>query len=825
MFRQQVLFLIKTESLLKLSQMKLPQLFIVFLIFIVNPLNAQILEPVKWATSVEKISDTEYDLISTATIDQGWHLYSQNVPDGGPIPTYFTYSEIEYTLIGNTKEPVGETIDDPIFNMRITYFSDKAEFKQRIKISNLELESITAEVEFMVCDDERCLPPDSEILIFILNQSSFENENNSLFGGNNLNQSNILEPVKWSASAQKISENNYNIILNASIEDTWHLYSQHITEGPLPTDFTFLDSDTNYVLEGVTSEPDTEPVFDEVFEVDVKYFSNEAQFVQSVSLLNSDLESITVEIFFMTCNDEKCITGDDVIIIPLKEGLVANAAGSANIDDRSKALSEALNLNITGWDTFKPQDVKQESGFMIFVFGFIGGLIALLTPCVFPMIPLTVSFFTKSAADPKKGLVNSVLYGFFIFLIYVLLSLPFHLLDSLDPEILNNISTNVTLNIIFFIIFLVFAFSFFGYYELTLPASWSNALDSKANKIGGVIGIFFMALTLAIVSFSCTGPILGSLLGSSLTADGGATQLSLGMSGFGLALALPFTLFAMFPKWLNSLPKSGGWLNTVKVVLGFIELALALKFLSNADLVENWGFLKRELFIGLWILIGIGLVLYLFGKIKFPHDGPLQKISKGRMAVGILTLAFVIYLIPGLSNTKAANLELLSGFPPPLFYSYYEKESDCPLGLECYKDLDKGVAAAKAANKPIMIDFTGWACVNCRKMEEQVWSTSDVYKILNEEYIIISLYIDDRRDLEPEEQFDYLKANGKVKTITSIGDKWATLQTINFQNNSQPFYVLVNSDMELLNETTAYTPNVSTYLDWLKSGLENFKNN
>ena len=358
---------------------------------------------------------------------------------------------------------------------------------------------------------------------------------------------------------------------------------------------------------------------------------------------------------------------------------------------------------------------------------------------------------------------------------------------------------------------------------MTLPASWSNALDSKANTIGGWIGVFFMALTLAIVSFSCTGPILGTLLGSSLTSDAGATQLTMGMSGFGLALALPFSLFAMFPKWLNSLPKSGGWLNTVKVVLGFIELALALKFLSNADLVEHWGLLKREVFIGLWIIIGLGLFLYLVGVIKFPHDGPLKKINFSRWSFAFLVLAFVVYLIPGLTNTKYANLKLLSGFPPPLPYSLYEKDSECPLGLNCYKDLSEGVAAAKEQGKPIMLDFTGWACVNCRKMEEQVWSKDKVYSILNNDYIIISLYIDDRRELLKDEQFKFLKANGSIKNIKTIGDKWATLQTLNFQNNSQPYYVLLNHNMELLNFPAAYVPDADEYSSWLKSGLDNFK--
>ena len=634
----------------------------------------------------------------------------------------------------------------------------------------------------------------------------------------------VYDPVKWSSSVEKLSETEYNLVIKAEIEPGWHVYSQVIEgdDGPLPTEFTYLDQEGNYELIGGTSEPNVKPYYDDVFDMEIKYFDNEAVFKQKIKMLNPDVTQISSEVFFMVCDDERCLPPNTFeFITSLKGEVIAQETVSA-IDDTSKNLSEQLNLHIQGADNFEVQEVSEKSNFTIFILGFLGGLIALLTPCVFPMIPLTVSFFTKSASNSQKGLANSILYGLFIFLIYVILSIPFHVLDSLDPEILNNISTNVTLNILFFIIFLVFAFSFFGYFELTLPASWSNALDSKANKIGGIIGIFFMALTLAIVSFSCTGPILGTLLGSSLSSDAGAMQLSLGMSGFGLALALPFSLFAMFPKWLNSLPKSGGWLNTVKVVLGFIELALALKFLSNADLVEHWGLLKREVFIGLWILIGLGLVLYLFGKIKFPHDGPLKKLSFGRISFAVLILAFVIYLVPGLTNTKAANLKLLSGFPPPLPYSLYDKNSECPLDLNCYKDLQQGLEAAKLENKPIMLDFTGWACVNCRKMEEHVWSKANVFNLLNDEYIIISLYVDDRRELPEAEQFEYLKPNGTIKKIKTIGDKWATLQTLNFQNNSQPFYVLLDHEMNMLNHTTAYTPDASEYFSWLKTGLENF---
>ena len=612
-------------------------------------------------------------------------------------------------------------------------------------------------------------------------------------------------PASWEYSVEKISDSDYLIKLTVTLQEGYSIYSQYAVEedGFAPqTYFEFKNQEGNYKLIGKTSEPDTKPKYDKLFDENVKKFKDKAIFSQLISLINPDFNLVVITAEYQTCNDERCILGDDTFKFNLDGSKLEEEA--INIDDRSQKLSDELKLNVTGWDKYEKQDIEKKSNFSIFILGFLGGLIALLTPCVFPMIPLTVSFFTKSSDDSKKGLFNSILYGFFIFLIYILLSIPFHLLDSLDPGILNNISTNVTLNIIFFIIFIAFAFSFFGCFELTLPQSWSAAMDSRANKIGGFIGVFFMALTLAIVSFSCTGPILGTLLGSSLTSDVGAMQLTMGMSGFGLALALPFTLFAMFPKWLNSLPKSGGWLNTVKVVLGFIELALALKFLSNADLVEHWGLLKREIFIGLWIIIGIGLILYLFGKIKFPHDGPLQKIGKGRITTSILVIAFVIYLIPGVTNTKYANLKLLSGFPPPMFYSIYEKASECPLDLNCSKDWQEGLAKAKAENKPILLDFTGWACVNCRKMEEQVWSTTEVYDILSEQYIIISLYVDDKKKLPEAEQFDYLRINGTIKNIETIGDKWGTLQTINFQNNSQPYYVLLNHDLKLLNTTNAY---------------------
>jgi thiol:disulfide interchange protein DsbD len=344
-----------------------------------------------------------------------------------------------------------------------------------------------------------------------------------------------------------------------------------------------------------------------------------------------------------------------------------------------------------------------------------------------------------------------------------------------------------------------------------------------ASNVGGMVGIFFMALTLAIISFSCTGPILGSLLAGSLTSDGGAMQLSAGMTGFGLALALPFALFALFPNWLKSLPSSGGWLNTTKVILGFLELAFAFKFLSNADLVGHWDFLKREVFVGIWIVIFIGLALYILKKIRFPHDGTDKKLSFSSISFGILVLAFVVYLIPGTFKTPTWNLSLLSGFPPPQFYSIYEQGNDCPLGLNCYKGFEEGLAAAKAANKPILLDFTGWACVNCRKVEENVWSDPAIYTLLKDDYILISLYVDDRKELPTAAQFKFKRANGKLKDIETVGDKWATFQTVNFQTASQPYYVLMTADLEILNHAEQYTDK-DTYLTWLQKGIVNFNN-
>ena len=657
-----------------------------------------------------------------------------------------------------------------------------------------------------------------KIIFFVLVLTSFISQTNA---------QGFLDPVTWDVSLEKNSGDLYTITMEAVLEEKWHLYSQVEPEmgpdeiGPIATEFSYNTSDTSFVLVGETIEPEVAPFYDPIFEMDIIFFDNYAVFTQQIKVINPDTLEIEVDIYYSVCDDKQCLPPESKIF---KIGLNDKKAAAqvANITQEDLDKSAKLSIPLKGMEKYQTQDQEGKTFLTIFFLGFIGGLIALLTPCVFPMIPLTVSFFTKSAKNKKIGMRNAILYGFFIFGIYVLLSLPFHLLDSLDPEILNNISTNVALNVIFFIIFIAFAFSFFGYYEITLPQSWSNKMDDKANSIGGIIGIFFMALTLAIVSFSCTGPILGSLLGGSLSSDGGAMQLSMGMGGFGLALALPFALFALFPNWLNTLPKSGGWLNTVKVVLGFVELALAFKFLSNADLVEHWGLLKREIFIAIWVICALGLALYLFGFIRFPHDGPKKKkLPLGNVIVGVASISFFLYLLPGLTNTKYSNLKLLSGFPPPMFYSLYERD----LGITGFKDFYDGLAEAEKAGKPIMIDFTGWACVNCRKMEEQVWTRDDIYSVITDDYILVSLYVDDRKQLDSDNTFNFLKPTGGTKAIKTVGDKWATFQTVNFKNNSQPYYILIDTDFNLLNSPLGYTPDADAYLEWLQQGLNTFSEN
>ena len=500
-------------------------------------------------------------------------------------------------------------------------------------------------------------------------------------------------------------------------------------------------------------------------------------------------------------------------------------AFNANIEG---GLASGGKIKIASIDIKKPQancgddDTQNKSIFTIFILGFLGGLIALITPCVFPMIPVTVTFFTKKAQTKKAGIRNAVFYGFFIFLIYVAITIPFHLASkTISPEIFNNISTNVWLNLIFFAVFVFFALSFFGLYEIGLPSSLANKADSKSG-VGNLGGIFFMAGTLAIVSFSCTGPILGTLLAN--VANQGAWPLTAGAAGFGLALGLPFALFALFPNWLQSLPKSGGWMTNVKVVLGFVELALAVKFLANADNVEQWGIIKREVFVALWVIIGALTVAYLLGLLKIGHSEPVKKFGVIRIFFIVFFAAFTVYLLPGIFNTKYASLKLLSGFPPPQSYTIYKNHVLLTKVIEpIHNNYEKALALAKEQNKPLLIDFTGWACVNCRRMEEKVWTNKEVDSIMRKEFIVLSLYVDERTKLPATEQTVFKTSSGADKNIVTVGDKWATFQTENFGATSQPQYVILNPNEKLLTKTKFYTPNPDEFASWLKCGLGEMK--
>lgn len=618
--------------------------------------------------------------------------------------------------------------------------------------------------------------------------------------------------VKWSYDVEKISDTDYNLIFKAFIAPEWHVYSQ-FTEpgGPQPLELTFEGAATEFELVGAAEEGDTFTQYNDIFEVNETFFRDDLLVTQRIHLLKGDITSVHGSLTYQVCKDV-CIQGSEDFAFSLAGGKAE--AKKKTISEHDAELSAKLVLPAK--NTHYIGDGEAEKTFwQVFILGFLGGLLALFTPCVFPMIPLTVSFFTKQSGSKTKGKFNAILYGFFIVAIYLLLSLPFHLIDSINKEVLNNISTNAYLNTGFFVIFIVFAISFFGYFEITLPQSWSNKMDNASN-VGGLLGIFFMAVTLALVSFSCTGPILGSLLAGSLSSDGGATQLTVGMGGFGLALALPFAIFALFPSLLSSLPKSGGWMTTTKVVLGYLELAFAFKFFSNADLVMHWGILKWELFMGAWILIFLLLTLYLFGAYRFPHDGPKGKLSKGRLVIGVISAAMLVYLSLGLF--KVNDLKLLSGFPPPKSYSIFPQEEHGELTV--FKDLDAGIAFAKEHDKVVMLDFTGWACVNCRKVEEQIWTDKEVGSLLKNDVVIISLYVDDRMELPETDQFNYQYDNGHVKHIKTIGNKWSTLQDINFKSISQPFYVLMTPDYEILNYPMQYEK-TEVYLDWLKTGLSN----
>ena len=628
-------------------------------------------------------------------------------------------------------------------------------------------------------------------------------------------------PVTFETTVKKVSDSNFQLITNATIEEGWRLYSQNLLDGgAIPTEFVY-EENNSYILLGPTIESESITKFDPIFSLDQTYFESFSTFSQDIQI-EKNISYLNAKIYFQACDDIVCIFREADLIFNFdgsKSEIKNSDLTSLVVNNENPLFVEFSGKELLSSENNSANSFSSNSYLNLLILGFLGGVLALLTPCVFPMIPLTVSFFTNKNSN-KNSKLNAFTYGFFIVAIYLIISIPFHFLDSIDPEILNSVSTNAYLNILFFVIFILFAFSFFGFYEITLPSSWINSIDSKSNSIGGYVGIFFMALTLVLVSFSCTGPILGSLLVGSISSQGGALQLTVGMLGFGIALALPFTIFALFPNLLNKLPKSGGWMNTFKVILGFLELGFAFKFLSNADLVEHWGVLKREIFIGIWFLISILLCFYLLGLFKFPHEIKKIKISKFNYFLSFTFLCAAVYLFPALLPNGSQKASLLSGFSPPSFYSIYPKSNDCPLGFNCFKDFDSGLDYAISQNKPILLDFTGWACANCRRIEENVWTDPEIFKIIDEDFVLISLYVDDRKVLPEKDQITLKYKSGKLKKIKTVGDKSATFQAINFNNASQPYYVLINNDLRILNSPIQYTSK-ENYLAWLKEGLNN----
>ncbi|MEM8522044.1 cytochrome c biogenesis protein CcdA [Flavobacterium sp. PL12] len=655
----------------------------------------------------------------------------------------------------------------------------------------------------------------------------------------------ILDPAKWTTKIEKKSDTNYVLIFDTVIENDWHLYSQTTPDGgPLPLEITFKNQKGNFNLVGKAVESKTRTAYNDIFEVNEKFFEKKGQVRQEISITNPNLTEIKVDFNYQVCkevciNVEKNFTfkipasaksivvvpADITTVVPPDTAVVDTVAQGSEVTTASAVTTEKVPV-------LDDKKSEKKGLWSIFFIAFLSGFAALLTPCVFPMIPMTVSFFTKQSKTKAKGIRNAIIYGISIIGIYLILGLVVTWIFGADA--LNALSTNVWFNVIFFIILVTFAASFLGAFEIMLPNSWANKVDSQADR-GGIIGILFMALALAIVSFSCTGPIVGTLLVEAASKGGIAPIV--GMFGFSLALALPFMLFAMFPGWLNSLPKSGGWLNTVKVVLGFLELALAFKFLSNADLVLQLHFLEREVFLAIWIAIFGTLAFYLFGKITLPHDSPMPHISVGRLSFGLVVLAFTIYLIPGLWG---APLKVISGFPPPMTYSESpygvggskggsaataqvlpEGAHLGPHDLVAFDDYDKGVAYAKSINKPILLDFTGFACVNCRKMEDYVWSDTEILKILQGEVVLISLYVDDKKDLPKNEQY-VSKETGKE--ITSIGNKWSDFQITKFKANAQPYYIILDTDGNMLSDKPeSYNSNIESYKGWLREGIDRFK--
>jgi len=795
---------------------------------------AQIYDPVDWEMTVSETSATEALLTFKATIESGWHVYALDLPsDEGPLPTAITFEDSDkYRLIGDVNQGEYITDYDPNFDMNLNYFANNAEFSQKIERKSTKDFKVKGELSFMVCNDEMCLPPEYlEIDLKVagaVGNPKKDTPNETGFGaaeGMGLNsgaESEIYDPVSWEFFVEDETDSTAVLVANAEIDQGWHLYATDLggeDEGPLPTEFTFEDTE-GFALNGKVESDEPKVSYDPNFEMDLAYFDGSATFRQKVNKVSGEKGRVKGYVSFMVCDDHKCLPPTSVdftySLKPGKASVETPEAEGASIGEKSK------------------RDKRSTWG--IFIIAFLSGFAALLTPCVFPMIPMTVSFFTKQSKTRAAGIRNAIIYGVSIILIYVILGVVVTAIFGAD--VLSRMSTDPWFNVFFFLLLIVFAISFLGAFEITLPSSWINKADSKADK-GGLIGIFFMAFVLALVSFSCTGPIVGTLIVEAASRGGMAPVI--GMLGFSLAIALPFALFAAFPGWLNSLPQSGGWLSSVKVVLGFLELALAFKFLSNADMVLQLHFLEREVFIAIWIVIFALLTLYLLGKLKLPHDSDMKHLSVTRLLLAFVTGVFTIYLIPGMWG---APLKLISAFPPPMHYSESpqgvgfignsggssqaskaEGTHLGPQGIYVYHDYEKGLEKAKELGIPAMLDFTGHACVNCRKMEQQVWSDSKIKAMLSDEVVLISLYVDEKIKLPEAEQKTVQLGGGRERKLRTVGDKWAAFQEINYRVNAQPYYVLLDHEEEMLVEPANYQDygEIDLFEEWLQRGIENFE--
>lgn len=635
----------------------------------------------------------------------------------------------------------------------------------------------------------------------------------------------MVTPITWNARVNMDSETEGYVVLNAQIEDGWHLYALTLPDGgPNPTKITF-ETTPGIKLEGgvIPSRGPIEKV-DMIFHLKLGWWDSDVQFKQRFKVVSPGDNKITASVSFQGCNDRTCIA-------PSSEDFTLSISGNAptTVDTAETPVADATSVvedNTTGasdlWapvadsnsETADNQPISSSPWWLIFVWGFGGGLLALLTPCVWPLIPMTVSFFLKKGTPKRKSITDAVIYGISIIVIYLALGLLITIIFGASK--LNELSTNAIFNIVFFLLLVVFAISFFGAFEIKLPSKWSNGVDNRAERTTGLISIFFMAFTLALVSFSCTGPIIGTLLVEAASM-GDITGPAIGMGGFALALALPFTLFAIFPAWLKEMPRSGGWLNSVKVVLGFLELALSLKFLSVADLAYGWGLLDREVFVSLWIVIFALLGIYLLGKLRFSHDEPVETISVGRFFLALFSLSFSMYLVPGLWG---APLKSVSAFVPPL----YTQDFNLYAGgqFEEFDDFDAGMKYAADHNRPVLVDFSGYGCVNCRKMEGAVFDTEVVSTKIKENFVLIKLMVDDKQELPTPIT---IEENGKTRTLKTIGDKWSYLQRHKFGANTQPYYVILDGKTgEMLAPSRSYDENVTKFVEWLDLGIKNFQN-